>query len=69
MKSNKIYKGLFLSGCLAVMSMTTSCEDFLTIHPSGQITEEESGRIKPTCKACWQVAISNSATKKWYRVM
>lgn len=41
MKSNKIYKGLFLSGCLAVMSMTTSCEDFLTIHPSGQITEEE----------------------------
>lgn len=41
MKKHNIYKGLMATACAAVMLTTASCDDFLTIHPSNQITEEE----------------------------
>ena len=41
MKKKNIYKGLLMSACGVAMLCTTSCDDFLTIHPSNQITEEE----------------------------
>lgn len=41
MKKKNIYKGLLLSACSLAMLGMTSCDDFLTIHPSNQITEEE----------------------------
>ena len=40
-RMNRIYKSVCLSGCLALMTGIASCEDFLTIYPSGQITEEQ----------------------------
>lgn len=41
MKKNKIYNNLLLSGCLLLLGGLTSCNDFLTVHPTNQITEEE----------------------------
>lgn len=41
MKTRNIFKGILLSACATAMLGLTSCDDFLTIHPSNQITEEE----------------------------
>lgn len=41
MKRNKLYKSLLFSGCALLMGGLSSCDDFLTVHPSNQIIEEE----------------------------
>lgn len=41
MKRNKLYKTLILSGGLLMTAGLASCEDFLTVYPTGQITEEQ----------------------------
>lgn len=58
MKRNKIYRSLILSGCTLLLGGLTSCDDFLTIHPSNQIVEEEfwedKGDLESAVAACYQ---------------
>lgn len=41
MKNNKIYSKIILPLCLALAGLFTSCDDFLTVYPTNQITGEE----------------------------
>ena len=41
MKINKFFSKLFLTGSLVLTAGLTSCEDYLTIMPTDQITEED----------------------------
>ena len=41
MKKINIYKTLLVSACAFITLGTTSCDDFLTIYPSNEITEEQ----------------------------
>lgn len=46
MKTNKIYSKFLLAGCLLMGVAMTSCEDYLTVLPTNQITEDDFWKDK-----------------------
>lgn len=46
MKTNKIYSKFLLVGCLLMGVAMTSCEDYLTVLPTNQITEDDFWKDK-----------------------
>ncbi len=69
MKRNNILK-VFVSGCVLLGGLT-SCEDFLTLHPTNQITEEEfwedKGDLENGMMACYkQMTNSNLLSRVIY---
>ncbi len=68
MKKNIIYKGLLLSACSLAMLGMTSCDDFLTIHPSNQITEEEfwedQSDLQSAVRGCYKQFLGSGNMEK-----
>ena len=68
MKKRNIYKGLLTSAFALVMLGTTSCDDFLTIHPSNKITEEEfwedQNDLQSAVRGCYKQFIGSGIMSK-----
>lgn len=68
MKRNKLYKSFFFLGCSLLLGSLSSCDDFLTIHPSNQITEEEYWKDKSDLESavagCYKQELSSSIIGK-----
>lgn len=62
MKKINIYKTLLVSACAFITLGTTSCDDFLTIYPSNEITEEQFWEdrtdLESGIRGCWKQFIS-----------
>lgn len=68
MKKRNIYKGLLTSAFALVMLGTTSCDDFLTIHPFNKITEEEfwedQNDLQSAVRGCYKQFIGSGIMSK-----
>lgn len=68
MKKRNIYKALCVTACSALMLGTTSCSDFLTIHPSNKITEEEfwedRNDLESAVMGCYKQFISSDIMER-----
>lgn len=63
MKRGNLYKSLIASVCGLLLLGLTSCDDFLTIHPSNKITEEEfwedQNDLQSAVRGCYRRFISS----------
>ena len=68
MKKINIYKTLLVSGCAFITLGTTSCDDFLTIYPSNEITEEQFWEdrtdLESGIRGCWKQFISQDIMER-----
>lgn len=68
MKKIKIYKTLLVSACAFITLGTTSCDDFLTIYPSNEITEEQFWEdrtdLESGIRGCWKQFISQDIMER-----
>lgn len=68
MKKKNIYKGLLSTACAVLMLGATSCDDFLTIHPSNKITEEEfwedQNDLQSAVRACYKQFINEGCMQR-----
>lgn len=68
MKKMKIYKGLLIAACGFLTLGTMSCDDFLTIHPSNEITEEQFWEDKTDLESgirgCWRQFITSDVMQR-----
>lgn len=68
MKKKNIYKGLLSTACAVLMFGATSCDDFLTIHPSNKITEEEfwedQNDLQSAVRACYKQLINEGCMQR-----
>ena len=68
MKKINIYKTLLVSACAFITLGTTSCDDFLTIYPSNEITEEQFWEdrtdLESGIRGCWKQFISQDIMER-----
>lgn len=68
MKKISIYKTLLVSACAFITLGTTSCDDFLTIYPSNEITEEQFWEdrtdLESGIRGCWKQFISQDIMER-----
>lgn len=68
MKKINIYKTLLVSACAFITLGTTSCDDFLTIYPSNEITEEQFWEdrtdLESGIRGCWEQFISQDIMER-----
>lgn len=68
MKKINIYKTLLVSACAFITLGTTSCDDFLTIYPSNEITEEQFWEdrtdLESGIRGCWKQFISHDIMER-----
>lgn len=68
MKKINIYKALLVSACAFITLGTTSCDDFLTIYPSNEITEEQFWEdrtdLESGIRGCWKQFISQDIMER-----
>lgn len=68
MKKINIYKTLLVSACAFITLGTTSCDDFLTIYPSNEITEEQFWEdrtdVESGIRGCWKQFISQDIMER-----
>ena len=68
MKKINIYKTLLVSACAFITLGTTSCDDFLTIYPSNEITEEQFWEdrtdLESGIRGCWTQFISQDIMER-----
>ena len=68
MKKINIYKNLLVSACAFITLGTTSCDDFLTIYPSNEITEEQFWEdrtdLESGIRGCWKQFISQDIMER-----
>lgn len=68
MKKINIYKTLLVSACAFITFGTTSCDDFLTIYPSNEITEEQFWEdrtdLESGIRGCWKQFISQDIMER-----
>ena len=68
MKKINIYKTLLVSACAFFTLGTTSCDDFLTIYPSNEITEEQFWEdrtdLESGIRGCWKQFISQDIMER-----
>lgn len=68
MKKINIYKTLLVSACAFITLGTTSCDDFLTICPSNEITEEQFWEdrtdLESGIRGCWKQFISQDIMER-----
>lgn len=68
MKKINIYKTLLVSACAFITLGTTSCDDFLTIYPSNEITEkqfwEDRTDLESGIRGCWKQFISQDIMER-----
>lgn len=68
MKKINIYKTLLVSACAFITLCTTSCDDFLTIYPSNEITEEQFWEdrtdLESGIRGCWKQFISQDIMER-----
>ena len=67
MKKINIYKTLLVSACAFITLGTTSCDDFLTIYPSNEITEEQFWEDRTDLsgiRGCWKQFISQDIMER-----
>lgn len=68
MKKINIYKTLLVSACAFITLGTTSCDDFLTIYPSNEITEEQFWKdrtdLESGIRGCWKQFISQDIMER-----
>ena len=68
MKKITIYKTLLVSACAFITLGTTSCDDFLTIYPSNEITEEQFWEdrtdLESGIRGCWKQFISQDIMER-----
>lgn len=68
MKKMNIYKGLLIAACGFLTLGTTSCDDFLTVHPSNEITEEQFWEDKTDLESgirgCWRQFITSDIMQR-----
>ena len=68
MKKINIYKTLLVSACAFITLGTTSCDDFLTIYPSNEITEEQFWEdrtdMESGIRGCWKQFISQDIMER-----
>lgn len=68
MKKINIYKTLLVSACAFITLGTTSCDDFLTIYPSNEVTEEQFWEdrtdLESGIRGCWKQFISQDIMER-----
>lgn len=68
MKKINIYKTLLVSACAFITLGTTSCDYFLTIYPSNEITEEQFWEdrtdLESGIRGCWKQFISQDIMER-----
>ena len=68
MKKINIYKTVLVSACAFSTLGTTSCDDFLTIYPSNEITEEQFWEdrtdLESGIRGCWKQFISQDIMER-----
>lgn len=68
MKKINIYKTLLVSACAFITLGTTSCDDFLTIYPSNEISEEQFWEdrtdLESGIRGCWKQFISQGIMER-----
>lgn len=68
MKKINLYKTLLVSACAFITLGTTSCDDFLTIYPSNEITEEQFWEdrtdLESGIRGCWKQFISQDIMER-----
>lgn len=68
MKKINIYKTLLVSACAFITLGTTSCDDFLTMYPSNEITEEQFWEdrtdLESGIRGCWKQFISQDIMER-----
>lgn len=68
MKKINIYKTLLVSACAFITLGTTSCDDFLMIYPSNEITEEQFWEdrtdLESGIRGCWKQFISQDIMER-----
>ena len=68
MKKINIYTTLLVSACAFITLGTTSCDDFLTIYPSNEITEEQFWEdrtdLESGIRGCWKQFISQDIMER-----
>lgn len=68
MKKINIYKTLLVSACAFITLGTTSCDDFLTLYPSNEITEEQFWEdrtdLESGIRGCWKQFISQDIMER-----
>ena len=68
MKKINIYNTLLVSACAFITLGTTSCDDFLTIYPSNEITEEQFWEdrtdLESGIRGCWKQFISQDIMER-----
>lgn len=68
MKKINVYKTLLVSACAFITLGTTSCDDFLTIYPSNEITEEQFWEdrtdLESGIRGCWKQFISQDIMER-----
>ena len=68
MKKINIYRTLLVSACAFITLGTTSCDDFLTIYPSNEITEEQFWEdrtdLESGIRGCWKQFISQDIMER-----
>ena len=68
MKKINLYKTLLVSACAFITLGTTSCDDFLTIYPSNEITEEQFWEdrtdLESGIRGCWKQLISQDIMER-----
>lgn len=68
MKKINIYKTLLVSACAFITLGTTSCDDFLTIYPSNEISEEQFWEdrtdLESGIRGCWKQFISQDIMER-----
>ena len=68
MKKMNIYTGLLIAACGFLTLGTTSCDDFLTVHPSNEITEEQFWEDKTDLESgirgCWRQFITSDIMQR-----
>ena len=70
MKIKNVYKNLLLSGCAAMLTGVTSCDDFLTLYPTSQIVEEQFWEDKTDLMSavggCYYQMVQSSMVERYF---